>query len=173
MLPLDAAAFEMDADYRVNPTVLGQRPGILRFAGGRLSFTEQGQEVRFDAPMAEIHSPALAEMGSAVEIWHGEDRHRLVMSGGGSTRYWLPPATDSLLDVLLELDTMKAALAHFRNQKEAARSLLAFLQARCGPVPPGMRVRKPAGTLGYTLKAIAVVVVVTAAIVAVIWALYG
>jgi hypothetical protein len=117
MSPVDAGAFEMDAGYRVGPTVFGRRTGTLRFADGRLSFIEGSGTIRFDAPLANA--------------------------------------------------------AHYENQKAAARDLLALIEARVGPPPPGVRVRAPAGGVGYALKAVAVVVVITAAIFGLMWAVYG
>lgn len=68
--------------YRTNATVFGERPGTLRVTAERLTFTETGGEVLIDAPLSDLHSVHLAEMDTAVDLWHGSTRHRLVVPPG-------------------------------------------------------------------------------------------
>ena len=75
--------YETPAAYRAGrvPTYWNQHPGVLRLADGRLSFVETDGKVRFDVPVAECHSLAEAELGTALAVWHGATRHRVVVTG--------------------------------------------------------------------------------------------
>jgi hypothetical protein len=61
---------------RAIPLAITERPGQLRLADGRLSFTPRRGHVIFDAPLDDFHSFAPAFGGQGFHLWHGETRYR-------------------------------------------------------------------------------------------------
>jgi hypothetical protein len=123
--------------YRVMPTIFGERRGSLRLDADRLTFVEKRGRVRVDAPLQELHSVHPAEAGAAFDIWHGNRRHRLV---GGSQS----PVTSTQM----ELDpggSLGRSVGGLMLQRAVVARLVEELRPVVGPVPPGVRVRRPAG----------------------------
>jgi hypothetical protein len=58
------------------PVTLLMKPGELRLAEGRLTFRVGADEPVLDAPVAELHSVALAVTG--MHVWHGPRQWRFV-----------------------------------------------------------------------------------------------
>lgn len=150
------------------PTYWGQRYGTVRLAGGRLSFTEADGTVRFDVPVAECHSLARAELGTAFEVWHGSTRHRVVMTG--SAPAVVPPAVvdDGILGAAIGVGAVVEGVQLQKQMTGGAKAWAAML-AHDGGQARGVRVHKPFGSFRYVLTSIMVVVGITAAIVAAVW----
>lgn len=141
------AGFESRGNYRTNMTALGVRPGLLKAADGRLSFVADDGEVFFNAAFPELHSVGLAEMNSTLEIWQGSTRHRISLVSGG-------PIVGNIVGEFTS-DTVATRWAN-------------YLQPLVGPVPAGVKVKKPVskGTQ-LTLTILASLVIVIVVLVAV------
>lgn len=133
--------------YRTNMTALGVRPGTLKFEDGRISFVADDGQVFFDAPVEQFHSVGLAEMNETLELWQGQTRHRVSLAVGG-------PLLGNIQGEF-ESDTV-------------AKRWREFLLPLVGPVPPGVKVKKPVSkALHMTLTILFVTLFVVAVLVAV------
>lgn len=141
------------------------RMGTLRLAAGRLTFTTNNGTVRFDAPVGELHSPAPAEVGAALEVWHGDTRHRFLFAGSSELAVPTAPAFGGVVGVIDSVQGISAAMAHHRGAKATVSGWLELLTPRVATSPPeGVPVRPPRTGVAYgalvALKLLVLVVVV-------------
>ena len=168
-----AGTFQSQTCYRTHPATVffGQKPGILRMNADRLSFVQDDGTVRFDAPLATVHSVWLAEMDSALDLWVGSERHRIVMSDGTSIQY-VPPMLSSTSAVGAAL-AVPAAIQDYRNMKAAAKKWKELLDQRVGSPPPGVKVRRPLGKFAYMVTGFTVAFGLAGAVFALVWIAAG
>jgi hypothetical protein len=163
------------AGYRVGPcdpgiplfTMLAQTSGSLELAFGRLRFTTPRGRVIFDLPLSELHSLGVGEFGTAIDVWHGDKRHRVSLAG--APEFMLPPmyATDPLTWTL----GVTSGVEQFRREKETTRVWRELLQPYvAADAPPGVKVRRPMGNVAYATSVMSLVILTTILICAVTFA---
>ncbi len=162
--------------YRVGPcdpgiplfTMLAQTSGTLQLAFGRLRFSTPGGRVVFDLPLAELHSLGVGELGTAIDVWHGDKRHRVSLAG--PPELMLPPSAGS--DLLIGAVAVTSGVQQTRREKEKAQAWKALLEPYvAADPPPGVKVRRPMGNAAYVASVSLLIVLTTVIICAVTIAL--
>ncbi|HSL59277.1 MAG TPA: DUF4339 domain-containing protein [Acidimicrobiales bacterium] len=126
--------------------------GTLRLADGRLSFTTPRGTVRFDAPVSELHSPAPAEGGAALELWEGATRHRMLFAGSSELGMPSAPAFGGVVGLAETASGVSTALAHHKGAKATVSGWLELLEPRVATAAPeDVRVRGPRTGVLYWL----------------------
>jgi hypothetical protein len=157
--------------YRVGPcdpgiplfTMLAQASGTLQLAFGRLRFTTTGGRVVFDLPLSELHSLGVGELGTAIDVWHGDKRHRVSLAG--PPEFMLPSAAGA--DPLIAAMGVESGVKQTRREREKAQAWKELLEPYIAPQPPpGVKVRRPMGNVAYAASVGLLVLLTTAAIVA-------
>lgn len=163
------------AGYRVGPcdpglpllTMLLQTSGTLELAFGRLRFSTPRGRIVFDVPLGELHSLGVGELGTAIDVWHGDKRHRVSLAGPPETM--LPPAAAA--DPVLGTVGVTSGVRQFRREKETTRAWRELLEPYIAPdPPPGVKVRRPMGNVAYATSVMLLVILTTAAIVGITFA---
>lgn len=140
------------------PLTMAMKPGQLQLARGRLTFTS-GHDVLLDAPVGELHSPAIAVMG--LHVWHGTKRYRFAL-GRRDARAVTPKADGTAMRTPDHLDDAAGPAV-------VAQAWMDALGPLVGTAPAGLRVRAPwprwawmLGVIGLSLFFVAAVVVLVA-----------
>ncbi len=162
---------ESPGGYRVGPcdpgiplfTMLAQPSGTLQLAFGRLRFTTTGGRVVFDLPLAELHSLGVGELGTAIDVWHGDTRHRVSLAG--PPEFMVPSAAGA--DPIIGAVGVTSGVTQTRREKEKARAWRDLLEPYvAADPPPGVKVRRPMGNAAYVVSASLLILLATAAICA-------
>lgn len=158
--------------YRVGPcdpgipllTMLFQTSGTLQLAFGRLQFTTPHGRIVFDVPLCELHSLGVGELGTAIDVWHGDKRHRVSLAG--PPEFLLPPmfGTDPIIGAM----AVTSGTRQYRREKETTRAWRELLEPYIAiDPPPGVKVRRPMRNVAYATSAMLLTLLATAIIVAI------
>jgi hypothetical protein len=144
--------------------MLAQKSGTLQLAFGRLRFATTRGRVVFDLPLSELHSLGVGELGTAIDVWHRDKRHRVSLAG--PPEFMLPSATGA--DPLIGAMAVESGVKQTRREREKARAWKELLEPYIAvQPPPGVKVRRPMGNVAYAISVMLLVLLATAAIVAV------
>ena len=141
--------YEIRGEYRTNMSAFGVRSGVLRAVTSgpepRLTFTADDGEDIFDGPLRGFHSVGLAEYDTTLEIWLGDQRHRISLATGG-------PLVGNMFGVY--------------DSNSNAKQWHDFLVSQVGAPPAGVTVKKPMGKFATLWLVIGVTALVTVVVVA-------
>lgn len=144
------------------PITLFMREGTLELADGRLSFATKRRTI-FDHPVRECHSVAAAAR-TGFHVWHGTRCYKLVPSYSAVHSL---NTSNGALDVGINLARVGRAMQADREMRSSREQWIELLEPLVGPVPPGVRVRRPWPTWAILLMCVAV----TLAIVGIMFAI--
>lgn len=119
----------------------------------RIEFVSKNNERYFNLPVAQVHSLALADYNTTLELWDNDLRHRVCLLPKGLAQANL--------------------MAEFTGDTDA-KHWLAFLSPKVGQPPEGVKVKPPMSkgkrvALNYTLGClIAVIVIVVVLVITII-----
>lgn len=125
------------------------RHGRLVLHSDRLLFVAVGDDILLDLPLAEVHSVSPAETGTALEVWHGETRHRFLIPGSAQMVV-TGPMPDGLIGTVMYAEQAAAAMRIVRLSRIIVQEWVALLTPMVAPQPPaGVQVRPPRRGLAY------------------------
>lgn len=154
------------AGYRVGPcdpgiplfTMLLQTSGTVQLAFGRFRFATPRGRIVFDVPLSELHSLGVGELGTAIDVWHGDKRHRVSLAG--PPEIMLSPAAAA--NPVLGTIGVTSGVRQFRREKETTRAWRELLEPHIAADPPtGVKVRRPMGNVAYATSVMLLVLVTT------------
>lgn len=166
---------EGSAYYRVGPcdpgiplfTMMVQTSGTLQLGFGHLRFSTSGGRIVFDVLLSELHSLGVGELGTAIDVWHGDKRHRVSLAG--PPEIMLPSMAGA--NLVVGSVAVASGVGQVRREKETTRAWRELLEPYIAADPPaGVKVRRPMGNVAYNTSVMLVVLLATAVICGMVFA---